>query len=273
MLPLQPHHIINLFTLVDDLLPVITKPKGGRPTILSNSEMVTILLWSTFVTNHKTIKNIYQWTKNYHKNDFPVFPKYRGFVEHYHRVTPLCLLLLQQLLVYESSIIFVDSTMLQVCRLVRANSHKVAKSVAGFGKNHQGWHYGFKLHAAINHKNQLTAVVFTPANFNDTQQLPLLVNKHTNIVVGDGGYTASVMAKILWKNFKTIVISPPHPKQKKKIITDWQHFLLKLRPKIEAVFGKLKEHLNIVTSFPRSVKGYFSHYIRVLLSYQILAVF
>jgi hypothetical protein len=48
-----------------------------------------------------------------------------------------------------------DSTMLEVCKLVRASRHRVALGIAAFGKNHQSWHYGFKLHAAINPQGQL----------------------------------------------------------------------------------------------------------------------
>ena len=75
------------------------------------------------------------------------------------------------------------------------------------------------------------------------------------------------MQRRLWKRYKTIVIAPPHHTQKKKLATDWQLLLLHLRPKIEATFGKLKEQQFLVTSFPKSVKGYFLHYIRVLLGY------
>ena len=38
---------------------------------------------------------------------------------------------------------------------------------------------------------------------------------------------------------------------------------------MEATFGKLKEQAYLVTSFPRPVEGYFVHYIRVLLGYQM----
>ncbi|MGB4796614.1 MAG: hypothetical protein WBP23_05265, partial [Candidatus Saccharimonadales bacterium] len=78
-----------------------------------------------------------------------------------------------------------------------------------------------------------------------------------------------VMRKRLWKKHKTIVIAPPHHTQRKKLAADWQMLLLHMRPKIEATFGKLKEHHFLVTSFPRSVKGYFTHYVRILLGYQM----
>ena len=131
------------------------------------------------------------------------------------------LLILDKLLVKDASLKFVDSTMLEVCKLVRADRHKVARGIADFGKNHQGWHYGFKLHATVNPKGQLCAIRFTPANEHDAQQLPYLVNDATRIVVGDGSYTASVMSRKLWREHHTYVLSPPHPKQHKKILAKW----------------------------------------------------
>ena len=68
------------------------------------------------------------------------------------------------------------------------------------------------------------------------------------------------------------LLSPPHPRQNKKIVTGWQDFLLKARPKIETVFDFLKEHLHLITSFPRSVKGYLFHYLKVLLGYQVSVI-
>jgi len=159
--------------------------------------------------------------------------------------------------------------MLPVCKPIRADRHKVARGVAQFGKNWQGWHYGFKLHAAIDSKNRLSAIVFTPASEHDNQHMEKLINDHTKILVGDSHYGGSVMRRRLWKKYKTIVIAPPHHTQKKKLSTDWQIKLLQLRPKIEATFGKLKEHHFLVTSFPRSIKGYFVHYLRCLLGYQM----
>lgn len=158
--------------------------------------------------------------------------------------------------------------MLPVCKPIRADRHKVAKGVAAFGKNWQGWHYGFKLHASIDHEGKLAALYFTPANESDVLQLKHLVNATTNIVVADAGYTAQVTRRHIWRDFHCLVISPPRPRQV-WTMAKWQHLLLQARPKIEAVFGKLKERSYFVTSFPRSVRGYFVHYLRVLLGYQL----
>jgi len=78
------------------------------------------------------------------------------------------------------------------------------------------------------------------------------------------------MRDYVYSLFGTLIISPPHFKQNKKMAAFWQIKLLKMRPRIESVFGYIKENLHLVTSFPRSVKGYFLHYVRILLGYQLM---
>lgn len=269
MLSLQRDHIVDVFCWVDDVLPKIPKPQGGRPPLLSESELLTILLWNTLVLHQKTLKDLHRWVGLYHRAEFPHLPKYSAFVDGCHRLLPFCLVLLQQLLRGQEPLRFVDSTMLPVCKRQRADTHRVARGIAAFGKNHQGWHYGFKLHASVDARGRLCGIAFTPANVHDAQVLPRIVNAHTKIAVGDGAYTASVMQRILWERYGMIVVSPPHPTQRKKILTGWQHMLLSARAKIESVFDVLKEHLSLVTSFPRSVRGYLVHYVRILLAYQL----
>jgi hypothetical protein len=269
---LQKHNIVDVYVLVDDSLTVDERPQGGRPSIMRDSELLTILIWDGLNEPHKNLSAIYSWITREYSDYFPKLPKYQNFVEHCHRLMPKLIWCLQSLLMTNAPLRFADSTMLPVCRLIRAERHKVARGVAQFGKNWQGWHYGFKLHAAIDHNNRLAAIVFSPANIHDAQEIEKLVNDHTRILVGDSHYGASVMRRRIWKKHKTIVIAPPHYKQNKKLATNWQILLLHMRPKIEATFGRLKEHHFLVTSFPRSVKGYFLHYIRVLLGYQMRVV-
>ena len=267
MRALQKQHIVDVFVLVDDSLPKQIKP--GARSVLTDSELLTILIWDGLCEPHKNLSSVYAWIEREYGDYFPKLPKYQNFVAHCHRLLPRLVWFLQSLLVSNAPLRFADSTMLPVCKPIRADRHKVAKGVAAFGRNWQGWHYGFKLHAAIDHRNSLAALVFTPANEHDNQLMEQLVNEHTNILVGDSHYGGSVMRKRLWKRYKTIVIAPPHHTQRKKIAAEWQMLLLHMRPKIEATFGKLKEQHFLVSSFPRSVRGYFVHYVRVLLGYQV----
>lgn len=273
MRELQKQHIVDVFVWVDDNLPKqVSNRSGGRPSVLRDSELLTILIWDGLCEPHKNLSSLYTWIEREYQDYFPRLPAYQNFVAHVHRLFPQMVWLLQNLLTSGASLRFADSTMLPVCKSIRAERHKVAKGVAQFGKNWQGWHYGFKLHAAIDHQNRLAALVFTPANEHDNQHMEQLVNGQTRILVGDSHYGGNVMRKRLWKRYKTVVIAPPHHTQRKKLATDWQMLLLHMRPKIEATFGKLKEQHYLVTSFPRSVAGYFTHYMRVLLGYQMSLV-
>lgn len=270
MLFLQTNHIVDLYSWVDDTLPKSLPQKTGRPLSVSNTEVITILIWNTVTLKQNTFMDIFNAINLYHKKDFPTLPKYSTFIDHCHTVIPQFLELIE-ILLQPSNVGISDSTMLPVCKPHRADSHKVAKGKAQFGKNWQGWHYGFKLHATISLDGSLSSIYFTGANEYDAQALPHLVNGQ-KILVGDTLYGASVMKKHIWEEYGTIIISPPFPKQNKKISTPWQNVLLNMRSKIESVFDYLKNHLYLVSSFPRSMNGYLIHYLRVLVSYQIMAL-
>lgn len=264
----QSFDLTSLYTLIDDacretFLPQVT----GRHPILADSELITILVWNCLTLHQKTLKDVLRSITNYHLKDFPALPKYSTFLEHVYRVTPKMTTLLGLSFV-PSKLDFADSTFLEVCKNHRAENHKVAKNIANFGKNHQGWHFGFKLHAVVDPQGFLSSIMFSPADVYDAQMLPRLLKDFMEIVVGDSHYGASVMQQHIWKTKKILIVAPPHYKQKTKLMTWWQKALLSMRSKIESVFDILKEHLHIVTSFPRSVKGYFAHYIRILLGYQ-----
>jgi hypothetical protein len=270
MLFLHSHHIVDLYVWVDNQIPKHIVARTGRPALLSHSEVVTILVWNTIVLKQSTLKDIFNSISLYHTHDFPTLPSYQTFVRKCHKVIPEVVVLLQQLL-QPSPIGIVDSTMLPVCKIHREEEHKVAKGKAQFGKNWQGWHYGFKLHTTVDLNGVLSALHFTGANEYDAQLLPYIINKQ-QILVGDTLYGASVMRKRIWKEYGTIIISPPFPKQNKKITTPWQNKLLNMRSKVESVFDYLKNHLHLVSSFPRSMTGCLVHYLRVLVSYQIMAL-
>lgn len=269
---LHTHHILPLYVWVDDALAsaIQTEKKLGRPSVLHNSEVVTILVFNLFTVQQQTLRQVYDWVKQYHESDFPSLPNYQNFVKHCHRVLPLLNRLLCDLLESTATLRFMDSTMLEVCKLVRRRWHRVARGVVHTGYNWQGEHYGFKLHASIDNEGKLCAFVLTSANVHDSRAIPALVNQHTRVAVGDRGYRSAPLHRKVRKVFGTLILTPPHYKQTKQVMTASQRKLLRRRPKIETVFDYLKQHLHLQTSFPRSVQGYALHYVRVLLGYQML---
>jgi hypothetical protein len=237
---------------------------------MTDSEVITILVFNLFTAQQQTIRQIYDWVIQYHSQDFPHLPNYQNFLKHCHRVTPQIGYILDGILVSEAELRFMDSTMLEVCRLVRRKWHRVARGYAHTGHNWQGEHYGFKLHASVDNDGRLCAYVFTTATVHDSRAIPKLINEHTKIAVGDSGYRSVPLHKKIRRVFGTYILTPPHYKQRTQILTRGQWKLLKRRPKIETVFDYLKQHLHLQTSFPRSMQGYALHYLRILLGYQLL---
>lgn len=257
--------------MVDDCLPPRAVGRGRKAT-LSDSEVITILAFNLLTCQQQTIRQVYDWVAQYHAADFPVLPNYQNFLKHCHRVVPQLVVVLDSLLCRKAELRFMDSTMLEVCRLVRRQWHKTAKGYAKTGHNWQGEHYGFKLHASIDNDGRLCAYVFSNALIHDSRAIPHLVNHYTKIAVGDSGYRSKPLHKKIRQAFGTFILTPPHYKQKNRLLTKGQWKLLKRRPKIETVFDYLKQHLHLQSSFPRSMQGYALHYIRVLLGYQLLVL-
>jgi len=129
MLFLQSHHIVDLYCWVDDTISKPPPQKTGRPLSVSDSEVITMLIWNTVVLKQSTLKDIFDALCLYHQKDFPRLPKYSSFVSHCHRVLPQFIDLLEQLL-QTSDIGIVDSSMIEVCKLHRSDSHKVAQGKA-----------------------------------------------------------------------------------------------------------------------------------------------
>jgi hypothetical protein len=134
---LHSHHILPLFVWVDDAVASAgqTVKKSGRPPVLRDSEVITILVFNLLVCQQQTIRQIYYWVQQYHQADFPSLPNYQNFLKHCHRVVPQLGYILDGLLESEAELRFMDSTMLEVCRLVRRQWHKVARGYARTGHN------------------------------------------------------------------------------------------------------------------------------------------
>jgi hypothetical protein len=161
---LHHHNILPLYVWVDDAVASASQPKKtGRPAVLRDSEVVTILIFNLFTCQQQTFRQIYDWIYQYHQEDFPVLPNYQNFVKHCHRLVPQLNQLLSSLLASEASLRFMDSTMLEVCRLVRRKYHRVARGYAHTGYNWQGEYYGFKLHASVDNEGKLCTYVFSSA--------------------------------------------------------------------------------------------------------------
>lgn len=90
MRAIQKQHIVDVFVWIDDAVASLpqtrNKESGGRPAILRDSELLTILIWDGLTEPHKTLHSLYAWIAREYGDYFPRLPAYQNFVAHCHRL-------------------------------------------------------------------------------------------------------------------------------------------------------------------------------------------
>src|SRR5918999_1646527 len=149
----------------------------------------------------------------------------------------------------------------------RRQAKVVRKWAAGGKAAARHWFFGFKLHAVCDPRGQLVSLRITPGNVADVTQAEALLSQLRGLVVADGAYISTPLREKLWE--LGLLLLTPLRKNMKGLasLEQTQHF--SGRSIIETVFSLLKDRLGLFTSLPRSLDGYLSHYVLVLLAYQL----
>lgn len=276
--------LIAIYCFVDDFIKgIITsiqyalkKPDPSTPPTkqyqTSIAELVSLALFR-FFTGHRNWKQFYKFIKTYHASDFPNLANYQNFLSAMNKLSFFALLLLQALMNFFQSITglkgvkIADSTKLEVCKVKREFTHKVAKNIARKGKGTMGWFYGFKLHIICSTLMQILSFRITSGNTDDRKGLDRMWNMIFGLIIADAGYLGKNWQERAFNRGKHLFTAVKA--NMKKIMTETQHQLLNLRQRVETVFSVLKVRLGLETSLPRSPLGHFAHYIWCITAYQV----
>ena len=218
--------------------------RGRRQASLSDSEIMTILLYFHFGT-FRNFKHYYLFfIKGTMKSYFPKAVSYNRFVELESRVF-FQLMFFLNLGAFGrcTGITFVDSTMIPVCHNLRRYANKVFKGIATDGKGTMGWCHGFKLHLACNDRGEIIAFVLTGANVSDKDPnvFKVLAKRLYGKLFADKGYISQ------------------------KLFYD--RMMLRKRYIIETINDMLKNTAQIVHSRHRSVNNFVMNLISALGAY------
>lgn len=274
--------LLGLYDVVHDfhqallrkLPPSLPTPDQSHPptkkTKLPLVMLVSLALFKFFV-GHKSWKDYYRYLKSHHHGTtIGLLPNYKNFMKNIHALTGYALVFLEVVRKYCKqgvALQFADSTKLEACRIKRAFTHKVAKGFATKSKSTMGWYYGFKLHLVCDKDGQILAWRITTATVDDRKGLAHIWRELTGMIVADAGYLGSNWQKTA--NDLGLKLMTGAKKVMRKLMSRWQHMLLKARQRVETVFSVLKFRLGMETSLPRSVTGFFVHYVWCLLAYQL----
>ena len=151
-----------------------------------------------------------------------------------------------------------DSSSLLICRLHKARSHNLFKNIVKFSKSSFGFYYGFKFHL-------ITDVEGLPLSFSVNTleerkwleiQLKSTFKDWNFLIVGDKGYQSKDLQNIAYQSGNYLLTGVRKSKKQTLPLAFWQFESLKLRARIETVFGKLKNDFNLGGTKRRSKIGF-----------------
>lgn len=239
-----------------------------RPSSLSMSEVMLILILFHFV-RYRDFKTFYlQHVHLYFKKEFPDLVSYTQFLELKKRaIFPLSCFLFS-LYGKCTGISFIDSTSLTVCHPKRIHSHLVFKGLAKRGKTTKGWFYGFKLHLTINEHGELLGCFLSPGNTSDLTALPSVTKGLFGKLFGDKGYISKECFEKLFSEGLQL-ITKLRTKMKNKLMHVIDKIILRKRGMIDSVIGQLKSICQIEHSRHRSPINFLINLLSGLVSYSL----
>jgi len=251
--------VTQIFSFLN--LPEREHPKGRKPT-LTNSEAVTVAILKQ-KQNVVTKKSLFEILEP------PC--EYNAFVRAINAsakyLARIVALLLRLAVAGGTHLIkFADWTDIPVCLTKNAKHHKTMRELSGWSKNGKGFFYGLKLHLSADLDGKVLALKFTPANASDRDVFKRMNDKLRGLFVADAGYLSEQLTRDFFIDGERLLVTGVRGNMK-KIATRAHIALLNLRMRVEIHFRILKLCYGLVTSFPRSIDGYLTHYLAAVCAY------
>lgn len=241
----------------------INTPKKGRPLKINNNDALTLALYqhqstrATKISIHRDFKDILKCS-------------YKTLVVSMNKMGMRALLILMIFMRIgrkdQHLVKYTDATDIPVCLKKNADSNRVMRGFAEFGRSSKGYYYGLKMTITRDAEGRILGLCFSPGNVDDRKLFRKINKDIYGIIVADAGYISKEMEKEMTVEGKRWCLIRPK-KNMKKLATDWQLKLYKRRFDIEFDFRNLKLFHGLVTSLPRSVDGMISNYLFALLSF------
>jgi len=250
------------------LLPSKNEKKRNKPSSLTTSEVMTILIYYH--------KSGYKYFKYYYLNSYLELKKYFPKLISYKRIVNMAKDVLVYLMAFmlfarkgkNTDIAFIDSTSIKVCDNKRIHGHKVFKGLAKRGKTSKGWFYGFKLHLVVNELGEILGFTFTPANVSDVNKdVVLQITKNfQGKLFGDRGYISKDLFETLYEKGIQL-ITKIRKNMKNTLMPLMDKLLLRKRAIIETINDELKNIYDLEHSRHRSPVNAMVNWICALIAY------
>lgn len=275
---MDEYSIIELFCLVDDFVKRFqemcsskrieyTKQRIRKKVFRTSlSEVLTILLLF-HRSDYRTFKHFYLTHVKIHlKPLFPQLVGYSRFVQLTSEAFFPMFCFIKEHQGISHGILFIDSTVLTVCHVKRASSHRTFKEQAKWGKTTVGWFFGFKLHLVINTQAEIVTFKLTAGNIDDRKPVPEMLQGMQGKGFGDRGYISEKLFQTLMKNGFQL-FTKVKKNMKNKLISLTDKIMLRKRALIESVNNLLKSSCQIEHHRHRSHWNFLSNLMAGIATY------
>ena len=242
--------------------------KSSRRPRISLSELMTIVIMF-HQSGYRTFKHYYiQYVTQFWQQYFPRLVSYCRFIYLMQRAVFPLFCFLETVLGVCTGISFIDSTLLSVCHVRRASSHKVFRRSAKKGKVSTGWFFGLKLHLIINEQGEIISYTLSAGNMSDISAVSYLARNCFGQLFGDKGYLSqSKFTELYEKGIQ--LITKIRKNMKNKLMPMMDKLLLKKRGLIESVNNQLKSGCQIEHHRHRSQINFVVNLFGGLAAYQL----
>ena len=269
--------ITFIFILVDDLYkesaPDCVKFRRNiKSAILSDSEIITIAICGELLG----IDSEKAWLSFVKRNYSHLFPKMCDR-SRFNR-TRRNLLQTMNLIFFKLSSYFtedlnewviVDSFPLEVCKFGRAHFCKsFVNATYGFCPSKKQPYFGYKVHVSTTTSGFVLKFEVTPANVDDREALPDIIEERDRVIFGDKGY----VSKLLEETFRfkgQMLLALKKNNAKENWTKEMRHFIFKVRRRIETTFSQLTCQLNIERVMAKSFYGLLTRLLSKILAFDI----
>lgn len=276
--------LVEIYCMVDEFckqadqymttktLPQDDRPRRRRKPLMSDSEVMTILIMF-HLSGHRNLKAFYLgYIKQHCQEEFPKQLSYNRFVERQTSVGIYLLLYLNLFCLGQcTGVSFIDSTPIRVCHIKRVRQHRTLRHWAQIGKSTMGWFYGFKLHIIINDRGEILNFLLTHGAVDDRAPLrrDSFINGLYGKLVADRGYISQDLFEGLFVN-GIQMITKKKRNMKNALMHLYDKVLLRQRALVECVNDELKNICQVEHTRHRSIHNFISNLLAGLIAYQTL---
>lgn len=237
-------------------------PKGRKPALTNSESLTCAILWrKQNVGSKKSFYEIIEPSCSYNR-----------FVVNLNRVgiylAAIVAALLRFFKKHAHLVKFTDATDIPVCLNKNATHHKTMNGLAAWSKTGKGSFYGLKLHLSGDLAGKPLALRLTPGNSDDRVVFRKMNDKLRGLFIVDAGYVSEELERDFFIEGERLVITGIR-KNMKKVASLFQIALLNLRMRVEIHFRILKVCYGLVTSLPRSIDGYLTHYLAAIAAHLV----